>query len=70
MVNRALARGQSSGRVDDNPETLKKRVNTFVRITNPLVQWFKSQGKVQVVSSEQAKEKVFEDVEKVFEERF
>jgi len=42
MVSRALSRGQSSGRVDDNPETIAKRVNTFVRITNPLVQWFKS----------------------------
>lgn len=70
MVNRALARGASSGRVDDNPETIKKRVNTFVRITNPLVQWFQSQGKREIISSEQPKDKVFEHVEKLFEERF
>jgi len=37
MEKRALGRGASSGRSDDNPETIKKRIDTFVKITTPLV---------------------------------
>lgn len=37
MEKRVMERGKSSGRSDDNPETMKKRVNTFVKITTPLV---------------------------------
>merc|ERR1711890_153685 len=36
MTERLLKRGQSSGRVDDNVETIKKRLNTFPNIPNQL----------------------------------
>lgn len=59
MERRVMERGKSSGRSDDNPETMKKRINTFVRITTPLMQWFEKQGKVQKANAEAPKEQVF-----------
>jgi adenylate kinase family enzyme len=41
MEKRVAGRGQSSGRSDDNPETMKKRIETFVKITTPLCHWMK-----------------------------
>ena len=37
MTERLLKRGQSSGRVDDNVETIKKRLNTFHQHSEPVV---------------------------------
>jgi adenylate kinase family enzyme len=36
MIKRVESRGQTSGRSDDNPETMKKRIETFVKVTTPL----------------------------------
>jgi UMP-CMP kinase len=52
MEKRALGRATSSGRSDDNPETIKKRIETFVKITTPLVNWFQSQNKVEVIATD------------------
>merc|ERR1712109_97852 len=37
MTERLLKRGQSSGRVDDNVETIKKRLNTFHQHSEPVM---------------------------------
>ena len=37
MTERLLKRGQSSGRVDDNVETIKKRLDTFHKHSEPVV---------------------------------
>lgn len=52
MEARVLSRGQTSGRSDDNPDTIAKRVDTFVRITTPMVEWYDKQGKAVRVSAE------------------
>lgn len=38
LTDRLLKRGQSSGRVDDNEETIKKRLNTFHQHSQPVIQ--------------------------------
>ena len=50
MEKRILKRGESSGRVDDNLEALKKRFDTFTNDTKPVVEEFRSMGKLIVVS--------------------
>ena len=50
MVQRLLKRGETSGRVDDNEETIRKRLQTFVEATEPVIQHFQSQNKVVQVS--------------------
>ena len=37
MVERLLERGKKSGRVDDNEETIKKRLDTFHTHTDPIL---------------------------------
>lgn len=40
MVERLLERGKKSGRVDDNEETIKKRLDTFHTHTDPILKYF------------------------------
>jgi hypothetical protein len=39
MEKRVASRMLKSDRPDDNPETMKKRIETFVKITTPLCNW-------------------------------
>jgi Adenylate kinase len=58
MRARLLERGKTSGRADDNEETIVKRFRTFVEQSRPVVNEFKAQGKVIEVSSEQTPDEV------------
>ncbi|CAK8673047.1 unnamed protein product [Clavelina lepadiformis] len=67
MVKRLLKRGETSGRVDDNEETIRKRLKTFVDSTEPVIKYYEEQNKVKRVDSERDVETVFADVEKIFD---
>lgn len=41
MRERLLARGQTSGRADDNEETIVKRFRTFVEQSKPVIERYK-----------------------------
>ena len=41
MTRRLLQRGQTSGRVDDNEATIKKRLATFRQETLPVIEFYK-----------------------------
>ena len=49
MTARLLKRAESSGRVDDNEETIKKRLETFFEQTLPVVQHYEEKGKMHKV---------------------
>jgi len=49
MTKRLLHRGQTSGRVDDNEETIKNRLKTFHNQTLPVLDLYEKQGKVAEV---------------------
>ena len=51
MKQRLLARGETSGRVDDNEETIAKRLETFENQTKPVIEYYESQNKVKKVHS-------------------
>ena len=51
MTKRLLKRAETSGRVDDNEETIKKRLKTFHNITSPVVDHYSAQNKVHTVSA-------------------
>lgn len=67
MKKRLLHRGQSSGRVDDNEETIKSRLATFHEQTKPVIEHYSKLDKVRKVNSENSPEQVFSEVEKVFD---
>lgn len=53
MKKRLLARAETSGRVDDNEETIMKRLETFENQTKPVIEYYESQNKVKKVTFHQ-----------------
>lgn len=49
MVQRLLKRGETSGRVDDNEETIRKRLKTFVDNTDPILHYFEEKKKLEKI---------------------
>ena len=48
---RCMARAQTSGRADDNPETLVKRLRAFNEQSKPVVEMYKKFGKVHWIDA-------------------
>lgn len=49
LLDRLLKRGQTSGRVDDNIESIKKRFQTFKVTSYPVIEAFEAKNKVRQV---------------------
>ena len=69
MEKRLLQRGETSGRADDNPESIRKRFRTFVETSMPVVNEFESQGRVVKVNAERSPDEVYKDVQDKLKER-
>ncbi|CAO3650968.1 unnamed protein product [Mucor fragilis] len=68
LLERLLKRGETSGRVDDNIESIKKRFRVFKETSFPVIEAFEKKNKVRQINSEQTVEEVYNDVKKVFDE--
>ncbi|KAK5123940.1 bifunctional uridylate/adenylate kinase [Meristemomyces frigidus] len=66
MRERLLNRGKTSGRADDNEESIKKRFRTFVETSMPVVEKFEKESKVVRVDATKGPEEVYQDVRKQF----
>ena len=67
MLDRLLERGKTSGRNDDNEESIKKRFKTYEDSTRPIIDHFQSIGKVRTVDSHRPFDLVFADVALYFQ---
>ncbi|XP_003389193.1 PREDICTED: UMP-CMP kinase-like [Amphimedon queenslandica] len=65
-MERALKRGQESGRVDDNIESFKKRYKTYISDTMDIVNYYDEKGFVRKISSIPGPEEVFAEVQSLF----
>ena len=45
LVERLLKRGETSGRSDDNIETIKKRFKTFEEVSKSAIEHFEREGR-------------------------
>ncbi|KAI6209256.1 Adenylate kinase isoenzyme 1 [Aphelenchoides besseyi] len=59
LVNRCLQRGLTSGRVDDNVETIKKRLQTFNTATQPVVDHYIQKQKLVRIKGEGSVDEIF-----------
>ncbi|EPQ65845.1 Bgt-41 [Blumeria graminis f. sp. tritici] len=59
MQRRLLERGKTSGRSDDNAESIKKRFQTFEQTSMPVVDYFNSQNRVAKVTATGRPEEVY-----------
>ena len=69
MKERLLKRGETSGRSDDNEESIKKRFKTFVETSMPVVEMFEKDGRVLKVSATKTPDEVYAEVRKGFAEK-
>ncbi|KZM23079.1 UMP/CMP kinase [Ascochyta rabiei] len=69
MLKRLLHRAETSGRADDNIESIKKRFKVFVDTSMPVVNEFETQGRVVKVDAVQEPDKVYQDVQEKIKAR-
>lgn len=68
-TERCLTRGAAgSGRSDDNLESLKKRFNTYVNETKPIIDYYEKLNLVRKIDATRDVDDVFKDVQRVFNE--
>jgi UMP-CMP kinase len=66
MEERLLKRGQTSGRADDNPDSIRKRFRTYLESTLPIIDRFAKEGKVQRVPATGGVDDVYANVKHIF----
>lgn len=69
MLKRLLERGKTSGRADDNIESIKKRFGTFFDTSMPVVDYYGSQGKVVKLRCDESVDVVYGHVVEAFNSR-
>ena len=66
-INRCLERGkQGSGRADDNPDSMAKRLDTYLNQTMPIVEHYEKTGLVRRIDASRPISQIFDDVRKLF----
>ena len=51
MLERCMKRAETSGRSDDNAETIKKRVQNYFDQSYPVIEYYKKFGKVRTIDA-------------------
>lgn len=67
VTRRILKRGEKSGRLDDNKETIIKRLNEYTQKTYPIKQLYHLQGKLSVINGAMDVNSVYETICKIIE---
>ncbi|KIO32455.1 hypothetical protein M407DRAFT_241372 [Tulasnella calospora MUT 4182] len=70
MLQRLLERGKTSGREDDNVESIKKRFRTFEETSMPVVEMYREKGKTVELDAEKTIPEVYVDVKKAMDAKF
>lgn len=66
MEKRLMERGKTSGRTDDNLQSIRLRFNTFVNTSMPVIQYYQSKGKVHTIDATKSIDQVSETVANLF----
>ena len=69
MERRLLERGKTSGRADDNADSIRKRFRTFVDTSMPVVQYYEGLGKVLRVDARPDPDVVYKNAQKLLADR-
>jgi adenylate kinase len=68
LIDRLLARGKQSGRSDDNLETIQSRLMVYHAQTEPLMDYYKKEGKHRAVRGKGTIESIFEQIKNIVNE--
>lgn len=69
MQKRLLNRGKTSGRSDDNEESIKKRFKTFVETSMPVVEYFRKKDQVVQIAATKTPDEVYKETKAKVEEK-
>ena len=69
MQERLLNRGKTSGRSDDNAESIKKRFKTFIETSMPVIGYYEKEEKAVKVKAVDSPDEVYEVVKQKLKER-
>jgi len=69
MLERLVERGKTSGREDDNVESIKKRFRTFEDTSMPVVDYYRKQNKVVEIDASPSIPEVYEKVKRAVDEQ-
>lgn len=61
LERRLLERGKTSGRADDNAESIRKRFRTFVETSMPVVDYYEREGKAARVDASPQPDAVYDE---------
>ncbi|GKV17615.1 hypothetical protein SLEP1_g28096 [Rubroshorea leprosula] len=64
MVKRVLNRNQ--GRVDDNIDTIRKRLKVFEALSLPVINYYSQKGKLYTINAVGTEDEIFEQVRPIF----
>lgn len=66
MERRLLERGKTSGRTDDNMESIRKRFKTFIETSMPVISYYEAKGKVNRIDATKSVEEITAAVSKLY----
>ncbi|MDO5570616.1 MAG: adenylate kinase [Bacteroidales bacterium] len=67
LIDRLLRRGQTSGRSDDNYDTIKSRLDVYHNQTSPLKEFYIKEGKYADIHGMGSVEEIFSRIEKAID---
>lgn len=70
MMGRLLKRAETSGRVDDNEDSIRKRFKTFKDTSYPVIEYYEKLGMVRKVNCSRSIEEVYADTTEIIQEFF
>ena len=70
LINRLLKRGETSGRSDDNLETIKKRLDVYLEKTKPVSNYYKQLNKYATIDGMGEVTEIFDRITSVIDENF
>jgi adenylate kinase len=59
LTRRMIGRGATSGRSDDNPETITRRIEEYLSKTAPVAEYYDGQGKLEVIRGDYSIDETF-----------
>lgn len=67
LISRLLKRGETSGRSDDNLETIEKRIQVYEDQTSPVIDFYKKEGSYKGIHGEGSVDDIFSRIETAVE---
>lgn len=62
LMDRIIKRGKATGRADDNPKTVKQRLDVYNRQTSPLKQYYTEEGKYHAINGSGDVDEIFSEI--------